>query len=101
MRNTYGFTLKNKDGYGLKRWFNGETQLVTNNPLGRLPGILHSINIAQNVMDFDSAFNYCKCIPEKHKLSFYALTEKDWNAIQHPVKRFFKSLVKRLYNGIS
>lgn len=101
MKNIYGFTLKNKDGFGLKRWFNGETQLVTNNPLGRLPGILHSINIAQNVMDFKSAFSYCKAAAKEHNLMYALLTEKDWKAIQHPVKRFIKNLRKRLHNGIS
>lgn len=96
MKNIYGFKLLNKDGNGIKRWFNGETQLVTNNPLGRLPGILHSINIAQNVLDFESSFNYCRSTSKEYNLNFAELTEKDWNAIQHPIKRFFKGLVKKV-----
>ena len=96
-----GFTLKDKDGYGIKRWFNGETELITDNPRGRLPGILHNINIAQNVLNFSSAFNYCSSIATEYNLIFTALTEADWNKIQHPVKMFFKSIVKGLNFGIS
>ena len=101
MKNIYGFKLLDRNGNGFQRWFNGETKLTTDNPLGRLPNTLNSINIAQNVMDFKSAFSYCKAAAKEHNLMYALLTEKDWKAIQHPVKRFFKSLVKRLYNGIS
>lgn len=94
MKNIYGFKLLDKDGNGFKRWFNGDTELITDNPLGRLKNTLHSINIAQNVMELNDAAEYCKSILIKYDLMFIPLYEKDWKAIQHPVKRFFNKLFK-------
>ena len=95
MKNIYGFKLLDKNGNGFQRWFNGETKLTTDNPLGRLPNTLNSINIAQNVMDFKSAFSYCKAAAKEHNLMYALLTEKDWKAIQHPVKRLLNKIFRR------
>lgn len=97
----YGFKLLNKNGLGIKRWFNGETEAIADNTLGRLSGVLHSISIAQGFMEFKDALSYCRGASSEYDLDFIELTEGDWMAIQHPVKRFFKSLTKRLNIGIS
>jgi hypothetical protein len=95
MKNIYGFKITDKKGNGLKRWFNSETELITDNPQGKLPNTLHSVNIAQNVMEFNEAFIYCNYAAIEHNLLFTVLEEKDWKAIPHPVKRFFNKLFKR------
>lgn len=51
MKNIYGFKLLNKNGNGFQRWFNGDTEIITDNALGRLPNTLNSVNIAQDVME--------------------------------------------------
>jgi hypothetical protein len=96
MKNIYGFKLLDRNGNGFKRWFNGETKLTTYNPLGRLPNTLNSINIAQEVMQFKDAYHYCFKAAIKHDLQFTLLNETNWKALEHPVKRFFKQLLKRL-----
>jgi hypothetical protein len=95
-RDIYGFKLLDKNGIGFQRWFNGNTELVTNNLQGKLPNTLHSINIAQNVMEFNKSFIYCGCAAVEYKLRFITLTEEDWNAIEHPVKKFYKQLLKKI-----
>ena len=92
MKNIYGFTLLDKNGYGIERWFNGETQLVTNNSLGRLPGILHNINIAQKVMSFKESYHYCFKIAIKYNLQMTLYNEADWNEIQDPIKKILKKI---------
>jgi hypothetical protein len=94
-RDIYGFKLLDKNGIGFQRWFNGNTELVTNNLQGKLPNTLHSVNIAQNVMEFNEAFIYCNYAAIEHNLLFTVLEEKDWKAIPHPVKRFFNKLFKK------
>jgi hypothetical protein len=41
MKNIYGFILTNKAGIGFKRWFNSDTEILTDNALGRLPNIIN------------------------------------------------------------
>ena len=95
MKNIYGFKLLDKNGNGFQRWFNGETELITDNALGKLPNTLHSINIAQNVMEFKESYHYCFKIAIKYNLHMTLYNEADWNAIQHPVKRLLNKIFRR------
>lgn len=98
----YGFTVTDKNGNSFTRWFNGSEVLITDNKEGKLPFELNHLLITQRYTEFNPARSYVESITKRSEdLHFTILTEQDWKAIQHPVKRLFKSLVKRLYNGIS
>ncbi len=95
-REIYGFTVTDKNGLGFTRYFNGDDSLVTDNPEGKLPPVLKRIYVAQLFLRFKVAYGYCKKVAQpKHGLQFKTITLKDWNAIQHPVKRFFNKIFRR------
>lgn len=95
----YGFSVMDKNGLGFTRWFNGSEVFITNNPKRKLPFGLNKIYVTQHYLDFSPAIKFIveKSIIEENKsLKFVFLTEQDWKAIQHPVKRFFNKLFNRM-----
>jgi hypothetical protein len=95
-RDIYGFKIIDEEGIGFYRWFNGNPVKITDNPEGNLPLLINHIYIAQYYLDFHSAYKYCKDATQRYKLRFITLTEENWDAVEHPVKRFFKQLLKKI-----
>ncbi len=95
MKNIYGFKVSDRNGNGFKRWFNGDTELTTDNPLGKLPENLNLVNNAQDVMQFTEAYHYCFKAVIKYNLQFTLLNETDWNDIKSPLKK----LINKILNG--
>jgi len=96
----YGFSVRNKNGLGFTRWFNGDETITADNPEGKLPFNLNRIYINQHYLNFHPARLLTEAsIEEDQNLTYVILTEQDWNVIQHPVKKLWLKL--RQYIGIS
>jgi hypothetical protein len=93
-RKKYGFKVFDERGFGFTRWFNGHEEQITDKS-GKLPLPLNLVYSTQRFWEFHKAQNYCREVSKRYKLRFITLTEEDWNAIEHPVKRFFKQLLKK------
>ena len=91
----YGFKICDEKGHGFLRWFNGNPVKITDNSEGNLPLLINHIYIAQYYLDFYPAYKYCKDAAQRYTLRFITMTEEDWKAIKHPVRRFFEQLLKR------
>jgi hypothetical protein len=86
----YGFIIR--DGKGeFTRWFNSNG--VTTLPITE---VLNRIIIAQQFLVFHQAYALARASARENELEFKTLTLEDWKAIQHPVKRLIKKVLKRL-----
>jgi hypothetical protein len=94
-QNIYGFKVIDENGLGFYRWFNGNpVKIIDNSKKTLSKGVIH-LYVAQYYIDFYPAYDYCKDAAQKYQLKFITLTEQDWKAAGHPVKKFFNKLFKR------
>ena len=86
----YGFILSDKPGKGtIKRFVNGDTVLKA--PSSRT---IQMINIAQEVLDFDSAFNYVQSAANEHDLQLKLISCREYDK-DSPVKKLFNKLLRK------
>lgn len=90
----YGIRVTDKKGNGFTRWFNGSVDIITDDPRGILKGEVNYVFTVQNFLSFPEALDYIPTTVNNYDISYILLTEKDWEALGSPIKRFFKKIFK-------